>query len=110
VSKVLTLGICPVRPEKVDSFERLGRELAERRRKPDSQPSGWHSLRIYRAVEDPSRFLIHGTWDSVDAHMRSVGSNQGQEVTEVLSSCLASDEIVYHYELVEGAEAGEVTL
>jgi quinol monooxygenase YgiN len=106
MSRVLEIGILPIKPEKTDRIEQLGREIADYRSRPENRPVGWHSFRLHRAIEDPNRFVLHLTWDSVADHKRSSESEWGKKVAATLGECLASDATVHHYQLVEGCGVG----
>jgi quinol monooxygenase YgiN len=110
LSKVLQISILPVKPEKVETFEQIGREIVEFRSRPENQASednGWHSSRLYRALEDPTRYLRHGTWNAAEDHLRSGDTERGKRLSGILRECLASPAVRHHYTVVEGASAGD---
>jgi quinol monooxygenase YgiN len=113
LSKVLQVSILPVTPEGVDRFEQIAREIVDYRAQPENQPSeenGWHSTWLYRSIEDPFRYLRHGTWNAADDHLRSGDTERGKRIGAILKECLATPPIRHHYNLVAGASAGDSEL
>jgi heme-degrading monooxygenase HmoA len=105
---ILEIAILPIKPEKTERMEELGREVAEYLARGDT--AGFHSFRLVRAIEDPNRFVLHLTWDTVEHHTALGESEFGQQVTEVIQDCLAAEPTVHHYEVVDGARTGDLEL
>jgi heme-degrading monooxygenase HmoA len=105
---ILEIAILDVKPELVERMEELGREVAEYLGQ--GTTPGFHSFRWLRAIEDPNRFVIHIVWDRVEDHTALGESEFGKRVSEVLADAFASDPVVHHYRVVEGAATGAVPL
>jgi len=104
----LEIAILELKPEAVERFEELGREVAAHLAK--GQTKGFHSYRLMRADEDPNRFILHLTWDTIADHVALGESDYGQEVGDVIMASVASEPVVHHYKLVEGCSVGDVDL
>jgi heme-degrading monooxygenase HmoA len=105
---ILEIAILPIKPDKTERMEELGRDVASHLAQ--GKTPGFHSFRLVRAIEDPNRFVLHLTWDRVEDHTALGESEYGQEVTVVIQECLADEPVVHHYEVVDGARTGDISL
>jgi heme-degrading monooxygenase HmoA len=106
VSALIEILILPTEPDQTERIESLGRELAVDQSEPESRPNGLRSSGLYRAIEDPNRYVLHRAWDNLEDSEQAGRSDSWEQVSAVLRECLASDPETLHFELVDGAAAG----
>ena len=104
----LEIAILDVKPDRVESVEQLGREVAEYLARGETK--GFHSYRLVRAAEDPNRFVLHLTWDAIEDHVALGETEYGQQVGEVIQDSVATEPIVHHYQVVDGCSVGSIEL
>ena len=104
----LEIAILDLKPEAIERFEKLGREVAAHLAKGETQ--GFHSYRLIRSEEDPNRFVLHLTWDRIEDHVALGESEYGQQVGDIIMASVASDPIVHHYQVVDGCSVGTIEL
>lgn len=104
----LEIAILDVKPEAAGQMEELGREVTEYLS--SGQQKGFHSYRLVRADEDPNRFVLHLTWDTIEDHVALGESEFGQKVGDRIQAALASEAVVHHYQVVDGCSVGNIEL
>jgi quinol monooxygenase YgiN len=109
-SKVLSIATFPLKPEKVDEFQKVAREITVYKDDPERKRTGAHSFRCYRAIEDPNLFMIQQTWSAAEDHAHSSTPEYRAHMIPRLTACCAGEITLHHYELVDGCAAGEVSL
>lgn len=106
MSALIEIQILPAEPDQAHRIERLGREIAEDRSQPESRPKGLRSSRLYRAIEDPNRYVLHRAWDRLEDVEGASECESWQQEAAVLQECLASVGDTLLFELVDGCAAG----
>jgi heme-degrading monooxygenase HmoA len=104
----LEIAILPIKSERVTEIEEMGREVADFLGKGTTK--GFRSFRLLRAAEDPNRFVLHLTWDSIEDHVALGQTAYGQQVGKLIQDSAASETVVHHYTVVEGASLGAIDL
>jgi heme-degrading monooxygenase HmoA len=98
---IMEVGLFRIDPSRAEEFEPFAEDI---RRAFAGEIAGKHTFHMRPALEDPGRWSVLVSWDTVEDHRRFVASVEGVRQRDILARFILGETEVLHYRLDDVVE------